>query len=309
MVISSGGTVVVSTKGNATILTTGTVVISSGGIVSVVTTGNVTVLTTGTILNTGTVVTTITQTGTVITQVLQSGTVVQTVKNFVSYNGTVVTTGSVIYNGTVTSKILQAVNGTVTSLVTVVTTGNVTNLQKVIGVVSTTGTIVYTGHVSSTVVLVTNGSITTTFTALGTVVTTFIQTITGNVTSTVIMSTPYNTNLTSVPGFNINTNAIKNAIFVPPAPAVAFPSLSYLGNYYSGVPLLTVFFIAMFIGLSRAINDVMRSIIVSSGIIAVFAALLGLVYYSLAFVGVLVAVTALLLQRRYRVIYTGPNSS
>ena len=75
------------------------------------------------------------------------------------------------------------------------------------------------------------------------------------------------------------------------------------------MPLVTAFFISIFIGMARAIRDVLRSLILASAVTGSFMALLGQKAYAIAALTVLALTAALLIQRRYRVVFMGPNSS
>jgi len=142
----------------------------------------------------------------------------------------------------------------------------------------------------------------------GTAVSYVVQTINGTVTTTMVIVSNVPTNLSVLPVLRPpNTSITPGA---PPAMAVNYPSVSYLSaNDYAGVPLVTAFFISVFIGMARAIRDVLRSLILASGVTGSFMALLGQSVYAMAALTVLVFTAALLIQRRYRVVFMGPNSS
>jgi hypothetical protein len=212
----------------------------------------------------------------------------------------------------VTTRILNLVTGNVTSHITIINSGNVTSLvtQLITGTVTSTGTIVFTGTVTSTLSMINTGTVITSYYQVlsGTAVSYVVQTINGTVTTTMVIISNTPTNLSALPIIRPPNTSISPG--APPAMAVNYPSVSYLSaNGYAGVPLVTAFFTSVFIGMARAIRDVLRSIILASAVTGSFMALLGQRVYAIAALTVLVLTAALLIQRRYRVVFMGPNSS
>jgi hypothetical protein len=250
--------------------------------------------------------------GTVINSIINTGTVINSVNQSVKYYGTVTTTGTILYTGNVTTRILNLVTGNVTSHATIVNTGNVTTLitQKISGTVTSTGTIVYTGTVTSTLSVINTGTVVSSYYQVlsGTAVSYVVQTINGTVTTTMVLISSVPTNLSALPILKQPTGPVSPG--APPALPVNYPSVNYLSsNGYAGVPMVTAFFIAIFIGMARAIKDVLRSLILASAVTGSFMAILGQKVYAIAALTIMIFVAALLLQRRYRVVYMGPNSS